>query len=440
MSGASGTLLSLWLLAAAVSLACIRDFLSPDKLILVALGLFFADIFFAPYPQGVQLAYGLLLLTFTITVIGLSPLVRSVGADKPLRALPYKAPTQSAAPAIGHAFFWIISLPALFAQAAMIANFGGIEGYITVLAMRVIEFQGLGWLTAIVQTYSIIDLLYFSFVVTRRQPKRFALSIYSVHLLVFVVLALLTGSRGSLLVNFVLMAMVHHYLVKRASLRWLVAVAASALLVASVLEVAREGVAIGEEGLVTGLSESKGAESSLTFAWASYGTLPLELVLGADYINLHYGFTYLTWVTNAIPRAFWPDKPDTGGVVLTKEYTNDAWGGSSHLATGILPEAMINFGQVAGLLIGLLQLVLIVSGLTVLYVRYKRRFAMRGCYDFVYGVRFAYISWAMLGLIVGEFTNVMLTLTVQLLSVWLIFAAIRSRGLAGHHAVRRARE
>ena len=440
MSDVGCVLLLLWLLAAAVSFACIRDFLSPDKLILVALGVFFANIFIAPYPPAVQFAYGLLLLTFITTVVGLSPLVRSVGADIPQRSLRRKASPQTAAPAIGHAFFWIISLPALAAQAAMIANFGGIEGYVTVLAMRVIEFQGLGWLTAIVQTYSIIDLLYFSFVVTRRQPERFALSIYGVHLLVFVVLALLTGSRGSLLVNFVLMAMVHHYLVKRASLRWLATVAVSALLVASVLEVAREGVAIGEEGLVTGLSESKGAESSLTFAWANYGTLPLELVLGADYINLHYGFTYLTWVTNAIPRAFWPDKPDTGGVVLTKEYTDDAWGGSSHLATGILPEAMINFGQGAGLLIGMLQLVLILFVLIVLYVRYKRRFALRGSHDFVYGVRFAYISWAMMGLIVGEFTNIMLTLTVQLFTVWLIFAAIRSKGLTGGFVIRRARE
>src|SRR5207247_1379491 len=149
------------------------------------------------------------------------------------------------------------------------------------------------------------------------------------------------------LVNFVLMAMVHHYLVKRASLRWLVVVGASALIVASILGVAREGVAIGDEGLVTGLSESKEAESSLSFAWATYGTMPLELVLEAPYVNLHYGFTYLTWITNAIPRAFWPDKPDSGGVVLTKEYTGDSWGGSSHLSTGLLPEAVITFGQAA---------------------------------------------------------------------------------------------
>lgn len=438
MSGVAYVLLSLWIVAAAVSFAAIRDVLSPDKLIILALGIFFADIFITPYPPAVQIAYGLLLLTFVVAVVGLSPLVRSAAADTPRRVLSRTGARPMAAPAIGHTFFWIISIPALVAQTAMIARFGGIEGYISVLALRVIEFEGLGWLTAIVQTFSIVDLLYFSFVVTLQNPRRVALALYGMHLLVFVVLALLTGSRGSLLVNFVLMTMVHHYLVKRASLRWLAAVAASALLLASVLEVAREGVGVGAEGLVTGLSESKKADSSLSFAWTTYGTLSLALVLGDQNVKLHYGVTYLTWATNVIPRAFWPNKPDTGGNVLTKEYTGDAWGGSSYLSTGILPEAMLNFGQAAGLLVGLLQLALMLGLALILYVRYKRRFALRGPYDFIYGVRFAYFSWAMMALIVGEFTNVMMTLTIQLLTVWLVFKLIKSRGLANRPLVGRA--
>lgn len=429
MSAIGFVLFALWLLAAAVSYACIRDIFSPDKLALAALGVFFADIFFSHYPATVQFAYALLLLALASTVIVLSPLVRRAAAE-PL-ALPPPSRTQpnSFSAAVSPVFFWVISMPALAAQVAMIANFGGIEGYIGVLAMRVIEFQGLGWLSAIIQTYSIVDLLYFSFLVTRRHVAPLAIAVYCVHLLLFVVIALLTGSRGSLLVNFVLMVLVHHLLVRRATLRRLVVVAVSALVVASVLEVAREGVAIGDEGLVTGLSESREAESSVGFAWATYGTMPLALVLDAPSVNLHYGFTYLTWVTNAIPRALWPEKPDSGGVVLTKEYTGDAWDGASHLSTGLLPEAMINFGQAAGLFVGVLQFVLIQTFLVILYVRYKRRLALHGPYDFVYGVRFAYISWAMMGLIVGEFTNIMLTLTVQLVTVWLLFAAIRWPGL-----------
>ena len=417
-------LFSLWLLAAIVSLVCIRDVFSPDKLIVTALGVFFADIFVTPYSNEVLFAYILLVLAFITTIIVLAPTVRHISVQigqfqRPRTDSPRKTLT------ISHGFFWAISVPALTAQIAMIANFGGIEGYINVLAMRVIEFQGLGWLTAIIQTFAIVDLVYFAFVVTRRQPQRATRVFYSLHLLVFVILALLTGSRGSLLVNFVLMAMIHHHLVKQARLRWLVMVAATALLVASVLEVAREGVSIGDDGLTTGLSEVNAAESNVGLAWTTYGTTPLELVLDAPYVNKHYGFTYLTWFTNMVPRALWPDKPDSGGVVLTKEYTGDAWGGSSHLSTGILPEAIINFGQIAGLLFGILQLVLILSVLIALYARYKKRFARRGRYAFIDGVRFCYINWAMMGLIVGEFTNIMLTLTAQLFTVWLTLGAIR---------------
>ena len=414
----------LWLLAAIVSLVCIRDVFSPDKLIITALGVFFADIYVSPYSEEVLLSYVLLVLAFITTVIVLAPTVRHIDVQVDQFQRP-RTDSPSKTLAVGHGFFWAISVPALAAQVAMIANFGGFEGYINVLAMRVIEFQGLGWLTAIIQTFAIVDLVYFAFVVTRRQPQRAAWKIYSLHLLVFVILALLTGSRGSLLVNFVLMAMIHHHLVKQARLRWLVMVAVSTLLVASVLEVAREGVSIGDDGLTTGLSEINAAESNVGLAWTAYGTTPLELVLDAQYVNKHYGFTYLTWFTNMVPRAFWPDKPDSGGVVLTKEYTGDAWGGSSHLSTGILPEAIINFGQVTGLVVGILQLVLILSVLLVLYTRYKKRFARRGRYAFIDGVRFCYINWAMMGLIVGEFTNIMLTLTAQLFTVWVTFAAIR---------------
>lgn len=429
MTTVGGLLLALWLVAATVSLVCVRDLLSPDKLILAALGVFFLDIFISPYPAIVAVAYALLLLAFMMAVIGSSTLVQSAGADRTPARRPH--PAEAAADRIGrgHLLFWILSVPALVAQVALVLHFGGIVGYINVLALRVIEFQGLGWLTSIIQTFAIVDLMYFAYLVTRARRGVFDWALYLTHLLVFTALALLTGSRGSLLVNFVLMAVVRHYLVKPLRLRFLAGLAAAALLVASVLEVAREGVGFGEEGLVTGLSDSRGGDRSYSFAWATYGTLSLRLVLEFEVVRTHLGLTYLTWFTNAVPRAFWPDKPDTGGVVLTKEYTGDAWGGSSHLSTGILPEAIINFGQAGGLAVGVAQLAFVLVAMLALYARCKVRLARGGNDAFVTAVRFAYLSWGMTALVVGEFTNVMLTLTVQLLTLWLVHATLRALGL-----------
>jgi hypothetical protein len=371
----------------------------------------------------------LLLLAFMVAVVGSSSLIRvteaaCAGAAPAAAARPLR-PAGGDRPAWGHLLMWAISAPALVAQAALILNFGGLVGYLNVLALRVVEFRGLGWLTSIIQTYAVVDLLYFAWLASRARRRWPDIALYLGHLLLFVALALLSGSRGSLLVNFVLMAIVFHYLVRRLTLGFLLGLAGSALLVASVLEVAREGVAFGDEGLVTGLSQTGGGERSLGFAWASYGTLPLRLVLEGEVVRSHLGMTYATWITNAVPRAFWPDKPDTGGVVLTKEYTGDAWGGSSHLSTGILPEAIINFGQDAGLALGAFQLLLLLVAVLGLYARLKRRLADGGPYLFVSVVRFAYVSWALTALLVGEFTNVMLTLTVQLLALWLMEVMLR---------------
>ena len=417
MTHVGALLFTAWLACGIAALICVRDMFSPDKLMLAALGLFFGDIFISPYPPMVAAAYLLLLLSFLAAVVATQPAAGPAAALRGPSSLTASPPPSAR---VRTGAFWMLSIPAVAAQLALIAHFGGIVGYINALPMRVITFQGLGGLTTLVQTFSVINLAYFAYVITLRRGGATSLAVYASHLLLFLAMALLTGSRGSLLVNIVLMAMLYHHLVRRVSLGWLATLAASALLVASVLEVAREGVSFGEEGLVTGLSESRDARSSLGFAWTTYGTQTLELVFRPDDIRLHHGFTYLTALTNVVPRAWWPDKPDTGGVVLTKELTGDAWGGSSHLSTGILPEAVINFGSAAGLCFGLAQFGLLVGLLQLLYARTRSRFLQPSAETFVGGVRFVYIVWGSMGLIVGEFTNVVVTIAIQLLTLWVV--------------------
>ena len=417
-------LFAIWLSAVALSLYVVRDVFSPEKLVLVALGVFFWDIFIHDYSLEVSLTYALLLMSFITVVVAFVPILRRTRMGL-LACTSGSTHCRNGVQLVNYKFFWLISLPALAAQVAMIQFFGGIEGYINILALRVVEFEGLGWLMSIIRTFSIVNLIYFSYLVTRRKRKTRDIAIYGLHLLLFVVLALLTGSRGSLLVNFVLMALIYHHSVHPVRARWLFILAVGALLVASGLEVARQGVAFGEEGLITGLSEEKGAEKQMSFTWAKYGTIPLELVLEVEQVNMYYGLTYLTVFTNIIPRFIWPTKPDAGGRILTKEYTGNAWGGTSYLSTGIIPEAIINFGQPLGLVVAFLQFGALVGGLLLYYLRYRRRLVSNAPYTFIYSVRFAYISWAMMAVITGEFTNVMVLLFVEITTVSTIHQLIR---------------
>lgn len=421
-SAAGIALIVLWLAAALLACVVVRDLFSPDKLLLVACGLFFADIFFAPFSAPVYVAYALLLVA---CMAGIASFARQAPE---VARLPRARPPAAQVPGTSgrhHLFFWMLSLPALWAQATMISIFGGITEYINVLALRVVEFQGYGWLTSIIQSFSVINLIYFAWLVTGPRRGRPHLLPYLVHLLIFMLLALLTGSRGALLVNFVLMVMVWHHAVRAVKLRTLLAVAVCALLAASVLEVAREGVAVGDEGLITGISEEREPTNKLSFQWASYGTIPLELVLDAPFVNQHYGLTYFTALTNFVPRGIWPGKPDTGGTILTREYTGDAWGGTSYLSTGILPEAVINFGPSAGLVFGALQMALLMGWLLRYYARSKRRLAAPGDQRLTSAVRLAYVSWGFMALVVGEFTNIVITLLIQLASAAIVFQLMR---------------
>lgn len=397
----------------------VRDIFSPDKLALIFIGIFFGDIFFNEYSVGVGLCFLLLIMVVLVVTLAIGTSFKS--AQRPFTYIVKNRKTLcTRVPRVGQWFFWVISIPALLAQAWIVMHFGGIEGYINILAISVVEFASFGPILVIIKTFGIINLVYFSCLFTGGKYKTLGVKYYILHLLIFVLLALLTTSRGSLLTNFALMAMIYHHAVRPVKAKWLILLFVSLLLIASLLEVAREGVAFGEDGLVTGLSEQRQNDNNVSFGWARYGLIPLDLVLEAEDSNLHYGFTYLTLVTNLVPRSIWPGKPDSGGNILTIEYTGNSWNGFSFLSTGILPEAIINFGIPIGIIFGALQFFIIIKGLLFYYHRFKLRLFINDPYQFIDSVYFAYICWGLLALISGEFTNVMVNMLVQLTCVWII--------------------
>ena len=123
--------------------------------------------------------------------------------------------------------------------------------------------------------------------------------------------------------------------------------------------------------------------------------------------------TLLSLVTNAVPRDWWPDKPDSGGIYFTKVYTGDAWEGASNLTPTFLGEGVINFGWIFGILF----FVFAYPSLMYFIVTYYRRVIRRvrsapGAASAMDVVLYAFVLWAAVALMTGEVTNVLLSLAL----------------------------
>jgi hypothetical protein len=191
--------------------------------------------------------------------------------------------------------------------------------------------------------------------------------------------------------------------------------------------VARTGYQVDDGEFRTGLDQEQIEQSIST---SQYGLVPLELVLASDHEpRLHYGLTFLTALTNLVPRSIWPEKPDTGGVVLTKIYTGDAWQGGTNLSTGILTEGMLNFGIALGLLFGIVSLLAALVLVEYWYVRLLRqRMNAIGGKGMVQLVIYIVVMRSVIGLLFAEFTNTAVGLLFYIAP--LVFVAF-AHGLVG---------
>lgn len=323
-----------------------RDPLSPAKFYLTVLFVFFADVYISPYPPTIYVTYlGLQSLGFL--AICLEHAVRKTTTQRP--------------PSFGRfitsrvyfravVLVWILSLIPIAAQLYFFYLAGGLEQYVNSIGLRVVQWRGMGPLRVLVSLMPLLNVLYFAATILNRERLYLAWLLYLSHLCIMVAFGLLSGSRTSLLYVFVLLALVYHYLRRRLSARFVASFAAALLAIALVMGVARTGHQWTGEGLRTGYDHITD-QFAKSYGNFRYGLISLELVYERGPDELQYGLTYATVITNFIPRAWWPGKPDTGGVVLTKDYTGDRWQGASNLAPGALAEGILNFGGL-GVLVG----------------------------------------------------------------------------------------
>lgn len=410
-----------FILTVGAAFASNRDIFSPGKVFLFSFLAFHVGAFFTPTSLNVWL------LAFLLLVVGMLAVLfeASTGVRSRAALLPRDA-SCDVLDRPSHAFFlWLVSLPALLAQLYMIQLFGGVEGYINSLALRVVEWRGLGWAKTVIALMAPINLVYFAVGLTGRRSRTWW-ALYGLHLFFLLLMGALSGSRSGLLNIFAMQLILYHYLKRQIKLRQAVTMASVLVLLALVLGVVREGIKVDDGEIMTGLDASDRAVNVATFY---YGIEPLEILVNSERMPLAYGSTFLSLFTNAIPRDLWPDKPDSGGVFFTKAYTDDAWDGASNLTPTFMGEWIINFGWVAGLAGFLLAYPLMLRAVIGLYRRTLHEIQAKpselAAIDLVI---YVHIMWSVVALMTGETTNVLLNLMLtQLLPLALIRRFICSR-------------
>lgn len=406
------------------SFILLKDPASPQIMFLVKFGVYFSSIYFLDYRPDVYLIFVLILLVIFLMssfyLFNLNKFIINTNHTEIKKKL--ILPTK---------IFWLMSLPSFLATYYLVNKFGGFsqlfdqDGLLEVTKLRTSFFaSGLGALKTLISTFYVVHIYYFSYLINLNYKKyKITYILYGFHFLIFLFLATISFSRGTLLGMFVLMGLMWHYERKRISSFMIVAGLSSLMFIALVLGVVRETVTFsnGDFSLNYELKQDGLKKTPMT-----YGTFPLQTMLDAEKIDKQYGLTYLSGITIFIPRSIWPNKLDTGGVIFTKDYTN-LYNEFSDFTTGMFPEAMINFGVIFGIIFASLQLILLIYWLNSLYVKiiYKNKNNVIYHKDIFELLFYIHTLAAVTGLLIGEFTNIFKGWVVQLVVLYITYTFIK---------------
>jgi len=397
-----------------------RDMFSPGKFYLVSFSIFYAGALASPEQ------YELWLLMLLVLLVGVATVCLEAGAARRFPRAAQRPTFPSSTERNVTFWIWIASLPAIAAQVYIVHLFNGIEGYINIIGNRVIETRGLGWAKTLTATILILNLIYFGIGLTRRRSKAWWV-LWVLHLLVVLAIGALSGSRGSILTAFPLQLFLYHYLRRPVKIVYALPIGLALVGCAMVIGVVRNGLRADQGAVSTGIDS---ADQTLSLSIFNYGVLPLRMLLYAPDLQLAGGSTLISVLTNPIPRDFWPEKPDTGGVFFTKVYTGDAWDGASNLTPTFLGEGVINFGWLGGLVFFIMTSIVLMWWVVRYYQRIQSRAA--GCIDAgvaIDTVLYGLVMWAAVALMVGEVTNTVqnLVMTQVLPALVMKFVLVKKR-------------
>jgi hypothetical protein len=250
------------------------------------------------------------------------------------------------------------------AQYSVYASFGGIAGMVdTYMSRRVGEdpFAGFGVVAVFAESFPIVFTIGLA-VLTRNHPLwRYRLTFLVAMAVVFVSAIYFGGLKGSRSTIFFVLAWavgVLHIWVRPIPKKMVVAGPLLLFLFMNVyLYYKRGGLegfinigdAVAREELTGGAIEGSPELFILLhdFARADINALVLYMIHSADDYDYPWGRSYLAAVVSVVPRALWPDRPET----LSAERSNLLFGRGADVyvpyAIGLAGEAVMNFGPLA---------------------------------------------------------------------------------------------
>jgi oligosaccharide repeat unit polymerase len=413
------TLFILLLCAIALCFACNGDIFSPAKFYHAQLAVFFTDVFFSEQSGYVYAVYlGFILAGMLLSIVEAYTLCR--------RHVALIRPEPSGMiPARFVIVLWALSAIPVLAQCYLIHITGGLGSLAMTIAHRLIEWRGLGPLIMLIRLIAPINLVYFTVgLVYAKRHAGIWWSLYGLHLLLFTMIATLQGSRGFVLTQVLFMVIIYHYLKRPVKLRYAVVAGVALLVVAAFLGTVRNNLSRLQR--IDSVSDLYGDLLSLTIF--SYGTNPLNAVFSQEFTDYQYGKTFITPVTNFVPRRIWPDKFESGGVVLTKFLSGHSYSGLTHMSTGVVAEGILNFGYPMGMASGFLLLLAVGAMVTRFYTYFRRHVHTGAGLSRVFLVCvYVYVFRLVGSLLYGEFQSHVGGLLIRLLLLSGLIVILRLR-------------
>ena len=401
------SLLSILLLGASLlrSLQGNSDPFSPIKIYVAFNTFFYADVFFGEHNLLVRLIY----LTQCALV-----LICSFVEPKAEKLVWKKIDSQLVQTKKIIFLVWMLSIFPIATQLLIIGELGGVASAISNVAYRVKYFEGRGAILIINSSFIVLNLIHFCAVIIDRSKR--SLTLYIFHVSILIAIGLLSGSRSFVAMTFLAAVVIYNYVVRKLKKQSLLLIFFALTSLVAVLGELRNTVSVSDDVVsIENFNSTGGLEGS----HFKYGLIPLDIITTATLSELQWGKTYLSLITNFIPRAIYPDKLESGGIYFTRVYADNAWGGDSNLATGAVTEGIINFGFGFGSILGF-------TGIFIFYilgiVAYKR-LILKGVNDKTFMLLIPYVYFILLvaRYSYSEFSYVIFSFILTIIFPWYVF-------------------
>lgn len=395
-----------------------KDLFSPSKWYLLSLVIYFFDIYITPQYEIIYFIYTIFLLLGILFIFLEKKLIGRKYSDIKNKQKVYFNEKKILL------ILWTISLIPIFAQLYLIYYMGGFLEYMLSIKLRVVNWQGLGYVFLVLKIYPIVNIFYLLLgLIFSIKHKNIWWGLFLLHLSILIFLGLLSGSRGGTLFGIVFIVISLHYFIKKISLSKILIIIFTLLIIASFLEVMRNGFKYSDEGFD---SKTENIELSKT-KLISYGLMPLNIILEDDYSEYKYGSTFISAFTNIIPRKIWSEKLDTGGVILTRFRAGASnYTGTSNYSPGLFTESILNFGYLFGPIFFLLIMSLFMIISVYIYRYFLNQIVL--VTKNIDKIKITYYYFLTMsipgGLLYGEFTNILFNMYLKLILFFILFFMI----------------